>query len=728
MNTLSTWKRSGKHSNRGYTLIEVLIGIVIFAIGIMALASLQGNLARNSGDSNARTVANNIAEEVIESARTFGQVPPADPPGSADAFADIVSRTDTIERGNINYTVSTVVSDYYYNIDSGTFSETNTDSAAFADMKLLELTVTWNTNQEFQIDASNSTSGRLGSGSITLTDVISSITAPAGGQTSLVNVDSNGYAPPVDYQPGQRPDIISIQLGDSKRFKESTTPLPDIVRAGDLVETRFDVVTYSQADDGATFLRREEFRAVSCECTLHIADGAGEGGLRPTIWDGSRYTKAELVAKPYGESANNQQSDFCSLCCRDHHDGGTGDEEAASDSDIGLARYSPFQSTDRYDNSYAGLGGDHKHYTRDHQGNLGLADSDGDVYLEACRLVRKDGFFRVAQDLRQEGLNNFPASYMDSPEEVSQYSGYVTGAVSGYESTVSGMTLSAYEASPPTLVEAKDMATPLIFPASNYGNATVMEPNSEQQLRSRGIYIDYMSQDLQNKIDCIEDRVVTINCDDIDLPNVTTALEIIPFYDVQLTWLGRWNELPPNVPVDVTNEAIRNDNGHSRGKAKAMAHGRSTVTAAVHKGNLGLTGTDPISPTYGLNIKKKPLYVDSRDPSTPPVLSNIKISGTITSGIPGVRASDVIISATGAQCDRTNTGYVCILVVDAKTPLIEFSNYEKANRLLVACSDDMTYRGSLTGANGWTKYKLPEVTTTGVDIVIMEETDCTLIL
>ena len=29
---------------RGYTLIEVLIGILIFAVGMMALASLQGNL------------------------------------------------------------------------------------------------------------------------------------------------------------------------------------------------------------------------------------------------------------------------------------------------------------------------------------------------------------------------------------------------------------------------------------------------------------------------------------------------------------------------------------------------------------------------------------------------------------------------------------------------------------------------------------------------------------
>jgi hypothetical protein len=40
---------------------------------------------------------------------------------------------------------------------------------------------------------------------------------------------SNAYAPTVDYNPGANPDIISIRLGQNK-FKESTTPLPDVIR------------------------------------------------------------------------------------------------------------------------------------------------------------------------------------------------------------------------------------------------------------------------------------------------------------------------------------------------------------------------------------------------------------------------------------------------------------------------------------------------------------------
>ena len=49
------------------------------------------------------------------------------------------------------------------------------------------------------------------------------------------------------------------------------------------------------------------------------------------------------------------------------------------------------------------------------------------AYMEACRMVRKDGFWRVAQDLRQEGLNLFPEDYLDNTTEVGAYSDYITG-------------------------------------------------------------------------------------------------------------------------------------------------------------------------------------------------------------------------------------------------------------------------------------------------------------
>jgi len=719
MNILSTRKCPGKFSNRGHSLIEVLIGMVIFALGIMALASLQGNLARNSGDSNARTVANNLAEEVIEAARNFGQVPPSDPPGSTDAFADIVSSevAEVIERGGVNYEVTSVVTDYFYDTDTGTFLTENTGSALFADMKLLELTVTWNTEQEFQIDASTHTEGQLGSGSIKLTDVISSITSPSGGKVSLVNLGSNGYAPPVDYHPGENPEIVSIQIGNEK-FKESTTPLPDVIRTDELVETRFDVVTYSQltGDTLGTFLRREEFRAISCECTLRIPSTEGEGGLRPTIWGGSEYSEAEYIAKTFGESGNGLQSEFCSLCCRDHHDSPA--VEGEDPDDPGRLRFDPFSSSANFYDS-GPLAGDHKHYNRDNRGELVLANTDGAAYLEACRLVRKNGFFRVAQDLRQEGLNTFPANYLDEEGEVGQYSGYVTGAVSQFESDM-GAT-NGYELSPPSLIGTDGVDPPFTFPASTFASATSMPTNegsTEQQLRARGIYIDYMSDELRVKINCLDIGGTSETC---ETPNISSALEIIPFYDVQLTWLARWNESPNNNPVDVSNNTIQSNNSHSRGKASLQSgFGYSTVSSKVHKGNLGLTGTDPIDLQYTDNEKDYFLYALAYDSSSPPPLSTNAITGTITSAVPGIRAADVEIKGLEAQCDRTNTGFECFPEVGANKPMIEVFGYAKGQKLLKACSEVLDIFASDNANNDWTKFKLPLEATPFANIVIME--------
>jgi Tfp pilus assembly protein PilV len=52
-------------------LLDVLLAIIIFVVGMLALASLQGNLTRSSADANARTVGINIAEENIERLRQF---------------------------------------------------------------------------------------------------------------------------------------------------------------------------------------------------------------------------------------------------------------------------------------------------------------------------------------------------------------------------------------------------------------------------------------------------------------------------------------------------------------------------------------------------------------------------------------------------------------------------------------------------------------------------------
>ncbi len=714
-------KRTRKQT--GTTLLEVLIGIVIFALGMLALAQLQGGLSKASSEANARSVAINIAEETIEAARTFNQVTGG---AGVNAFNNIVDRTTTTTRGGIPYTVKTDVTDYYFNPATGVFGTTKPASNIVnADMKVMELTVEWavdgngNATQSFQIDESTSTSG-MNTGSITLTDVISSITSPSGGKVVLNSTTDDLYGPPVDYNPGSRPDIISIQLGEN-RFKESTTPLPDIIRADELVETTFDVVTYSQNDAGATFLRREEFRAVSCECTMRVPSAGAKVGLRPTIWNGNDYTEGEKVSKPYGESANNQQSEFCDICCRDHHDGGSGSLDVGTDP--GRSKYDPFKSSTEYYTSADGtsLTGNHKHYSRNNAGGLTLVTSAGTTYVEACRLVRKDGFFRVAQDLRQEGLNSFPASYLDESSEVSEYSKYVTDSVSAYE-TAMGPT-AQYENSPPSLTEPQDMSPPVTFPASTTSNASTMTTStSQQQLRTRGIYIDYMSDELRTIINCMDNGGTGSSC---GAAGANSALEIIPFYDVQLTWLARWNETPNNNPIDVTNEAVKDNNAHSRGRARLTSgFGYSAISALVHGGNLGLTATDPIDPWYNSDENDYTLYAQAINGGTPPPSTGFNVSGTITSSVGGVKAADAEIEATDAQCDRTNTGFECVVPTSASNPRIKVYNYFKRNKVLVACSATLVIQGTEHSgevpSQNWTRFNLPKAHTSNANIVIKE--------
>jgi type IV pilus modification protein PilV len=724
---MNTGKGKGntKRIERGYTLIEVLIGIVIFAIGMLALAQLQTNLAKNSSDASARTVATNIAEEQIEQARVFGQIPSD---GSNAAYNDIVTGTETITRSGNSFTVNTVVSDYYYDSDTESFTTTAPAGAARSDFKRMDVTVTWNSGSEFHIDQDATTTGRLDSGSITISDVISSITSPSGGKVALAASGDSSVSPPVDYSPGDNPDIISIQLGDNK-FKESTTPLPDVIRSEELVETRFDVVTYSQNDSGATFLRREEFRAVSCECTLQFPDTGEEGGLRPTIWNGNDYTEGEFVSKPYGLSANNQQSGFCDICCRDHHDGGTGSEDLGSDP--GKSRYNPFRSTSEY-HTTGSLAGDHKHYKLTGQGALEVADSEGDIYLEACRMVRRDGFFRIAQDLRQEGLNAFPADYLDDESEVSVYSGYVTTAVSAFEAEMGGTNL--YEFYPPSLVAPGNLSSiggienNLSFPASTEENASEMNYENgitEQQMRSRGIYIDYMSDELRTRINCLDILPEGGDSASCEVPNVSSALEIIPFYDVQLTWLSRWTESPHNEPIDVTNEAVADNNTHDRGMASLTnGYGPTTVNIAVHTGNLGLTGTDPIDLNYGLDLEDYDLHAIAIENVDPPEESGYFVSGQILSSVNGVKAADVEIYGSDAACDRTNTGYECFITTGTTNARMKVDNYFKANKTLIACSAVLATHGNEhvadNGVGNWTRFNLGETATNVADIVIKE--------
>jgi len=53
-------------SDSGFTLIEVLIALVVFALGVLGLSQITGNALVISADNNARAVALDVASQKLE--------------------------------------------------------------------------------------------------------------------------------------------------------------------------------------------------------------------------------------------------------------------------------------------------------------------------------------------------------------------------------------------------------------------------------------------------------------------------------------------------------------------------------------------------------------------------------------------------------------------------------------------------------------------------------------
>ena len=155
------------HRSGGMTMLDVLLAIVIFVIGMLALASLQGNLTRSNSDANARTMGTNLAERLIERYRTFETLRTE---AGLDAYQDIVSETLAFnDVSGIDYSVDVTVDDWYFMPDGVTLTKVTGDlpddtDTTISDFKYVQLDVSW-ASPEFQVYGANDVqTSTLGSG------------------------------------------------------------------------------------------------------------------------------------------------------------------------------------------------------------------------------------------------------------------------------------------------------------------------------------------------------------------------------------------------------------------------------------------------------------------------------------------------------------------------------------------------------------------------------------
>ena len=63
--------RQGRGGEGGFLLIEVMVAILIFSIGILAVVGLQAAMIKNSSDARYRAIASYVAEQRIGEIRTY---------------------------------------------------------------------------------------------------------------------------------------------------------------------------------------------------------------------------------------------------------------------------------------------------------------------------------------------------------------------------------------------------------------------------------------------------------------------------------------------------------------------------------------------------------------------------------------------------------------------------------------------------------------------------------
>lgn len=560
-------KSLNHQSQSGTGLIEVLVAILVLAVGMLGMSKLNALLIRDGGTANNRAVAVSLVQEKLDDLRGFKWISPTSSYGEdcgagIFCFSEIATNAGGYEApvsGTLRFPTGAVT------VGNTSFNRTWTvvDNGSF---KLVTVTVNW-TDQN-------------GAASEVLTSAIwgddAGVTAfGAGGPGIALG------GPKVPYTPKGVPDVVPITISDGTQ-RETSKPLPDVSSKGLSISTEFSSVNYDS--DGEQ--TQEDFKTLNCTCQFAASASANPAAYY-TYKDGELFVKypktaADKVNKITGIAITSQgdsQDPLCNTCCADHHDS----EDASVTTTATTALFDPERPSGDYESN-----SDHKHYyyTNASQPNLGLtrvAPASGNDYLEACRFLRVDGIFRIMQDWRLSDVTVMPKDgyLVDGSTALSNYKTYVENVVKGQAKTDGGTNTTWSKSALSTRDLSNRNAGPI-------------------QLLARGIYVDKVYSDPRT-LDTVYYGGIVAG---------TTGLDKIPFNEVNLTLLASWASSNTDV-VTVTNEAIKDITSstseyygvYNRGRANVVSGngGNADVTAYVLPSNSGLTGGTTRS-TYAATV------------------------------------------------------------------------------------------------------------------------------
>jgi len=500
-----------KHTEKGFSLIEVMIAVLVLGIGILAVSKLQSSLIKSGSDANYRSVASSIAQKKIEDLRRFVHLTTVNddvpdiwsaalsPTSLAfDHIANnqggiIPSGTYSVDSG-ITYTLSWSSDTYYYSATNSAPTTTVSDEPAF---KLIHVIAKWvgvgdNTNSvvslDTVIDAYNPAFTDLGTSTI------------AGGEELKV-----------DYDPLTAPDVVPITLDADGINKETSKPLPDLSRKGDSTLVTFDTVTYSTSFDT---LRREEFRTVACKCKTGTTNNAPIIGY--TTWDTAEETLTDITTVDHTGTINKTDVDTaqdtnneCYICCPQADD---------------------------------------------------VTGSD----FKVCRLKRVDGILRAFSPWKLVGFNMIPASYFNDSDglsgmtstqqamNIALYSNYVTSLIRDVlAANGSASDLDNYLTINTSFINQTNTfknTGPYISTTSVDHLAFVAGNANNRQIQVRGVYMDYPPSGIYTTEVISPSTTITYSA-------VNVPLDRVPFYEVNLTQLAGWiPDIQDNNNVNANND------------------------------------------------------------------------------------------------------------------------------------------------------------------------------
>lgn len=585
-------------NQRGFTLIEALFSAIVLGIGLLALAGFHAVALQDGTLVKMRMVATSLAQEKLDDLKSFSLLKD-DPDTAANecaagtfCYTEIAADTGGQEDGAgsllLPATTATVSGTAYTRAWTvACYSETAggapvVDAACTdADFKLVTVTIKWTDNKG--VDQTTSLQGAIYG--VDPSDVTRTAANPAASP-----------GPKVKYTPVGVPDAVPVPISSGgDKFKESSKPLPEVSQSGRGIEVSFDSVIYSGKTGSYTKDSQEEFATVTCECQFNSGTAKAYTPTRK-VWNGSTLeTKVgEEVEKVTGVRGTGQP-DKCDVCCRDHHD---------LNSDA-YPKYDPQRPSGDYTTD------DHKHYwySKCVSGGVGSTSGCNDAakntslssatpfaavtsgaYLESCRLMRVDGFWRVMQDWQLRKVTVLPYSYLQTDANLDSYVNMVEEVVEDAvrkDYTGTGISI--------TPLSGRDLNL-------SSGDAPV-------QLLSRAVYVDtiYGAEDdpatADNELHLPDSAYYKALLDKIDASHSASNkawLEFAPFYEANLTLLYDWTSGNTGIAT-VTSEAIEAIvdpvNGYygsfSRGKVTIQSGstaGEATITAKARLANSGVTG------------------------------------------------------------------------------------------------------------------------------------------